>query len=106
MDKAGTYKVVATEPKTPLQKFALWFHQDWYVQYPNFHEGARMYIEQLSSKEKMALASELEAFTKQHQSNTGKGAKNAWLKLGAAHWQKELEILPTLKEWAAMARGK
>ena len=106
MEKEGTYKVVATGQRTPLQKFALWFHQDWYLQYPNFHEGARMYIEQLSSKEKVALANELEAFVTEHQSNTGKGAKNAWLKLGAASWQKELEILPTLQEFVAFARGK
>jgi hypothetical protein len=102
--KPGRPRIVPGKRKqrTELERFALWFHQDWELMYPDFYEGARMYFSQLSGEKKHALRKELSDFIASNAGRRSKSLKRAWFKLGAQAWQSDLVILPALKDFVEM----
>jgi hypothetical protein len=103
MSKLRAYKIVEIpRPKNELSQFARWFHQDWKLEFENFHEGATMYFESLTPERKKLLRSELSEFLEAHPGQSGKGLKRSWLRLGAAGWQRDLDIRDTLGQFVKM----
>ena len=99
MNNSDQYRVVKGEGQSELQKFASWFHQDWKLIFPNFHEGARMYVNDMSSSRRMELKKQLQRFVDANSQSTVDAVKKEWLNLGAQGWQSELDIKITLQEF-------
>ena len=66
-----------------LEQFAMWFHQDWGVLFPDFETAAHAYLRQLSTQRRATLRAELAAFLDEHAGATRGGLLRWWLKLGA-----------------------
>ena len=94
------YKIIKpARPKTELEKFASWFHQDWKLVYKDFYEGARMYASSLSTERKTALRRELSEFVETHRNTSRSVLMASWFKLGAQGWQGKFDIHNTLLDF-------
>ena len=102
MKKDEQYRIVPSESKTELQKFAFWFHQDWELIFSDFYEGAKMYLESLSPSRRSELKSELEQFLDLNANSSPSELKKAWLSLGAQGWQANLDIRKTLWDFVGL----
>ncbi len=88
--------------ESPLQRFAGWFHQDWALLFPDFFEGTRMYVSQLSPMERSQLRAELMMFLEREGAKEESEIRNAWFQLGAQAWQPNLEIVESLRKFTQM----
>lgn len=102
MSQDRSAKAVPKAEKSELQKFASWFHQDWDLIYPNFYEGAQMYLTSLSSRRRVKLSNELQDFLRQYGGEPSKLVLRAWFRLGAEAWPPELEIANTLHDFVRL----
>ncbi len=93
-------KAIETPKLTELEQFASWFHQDWHLFFPDFHQGAAMYVVSLSAARRAALRRELAAFLEEHAGSSSKAILNRWRKLGAQAWDRDLNIKTWLTEVA------
>lgn len=98
------YKIVDTGPKSEIEKFASWFHQDWRLVFPDFYTGAKIYFEEvpLSEDARYVLKQELYRFLDQTEGQDPKEIVQAWFDLGAHAWQCDLDIASTLRDFAEM----
>jgi len=92
--------MVSDRPKTELQKFASWFHQDCALVFSDFDEGARMYVSSLSKERRAMLRTELSAFAASISSARRASAMRRWGKLGAQAWPSEKDIRQALGDLA------
>lgn len=76
-------KVIPTPKLSPLEVFARWFHQDFFLLFPNVEAGGAEYLKQLKESERKDLLLALEALLAEHPGKSEKGLRNAWRKLGA-----------------------
>jgi hypothetical protein len=93
---------VGSHDRSELEQFAAWFHQDWDVMYPDFYEGARAYLADLSPARRGELREELEEFLGRHRHATPREMLEAWFGLGARAWQPGLDISTTLRDFLQM----
>ncbi len=79
------YRIVFPGPKerSELERFAMWFHQDWGLLFVTFEGAAKAYLRQLSAERRATLHAELAAFLDEHAGATRGGLQRRWLKLGA-----------------------
>jgi len=106
MASTSEHQIVPGRERTELEKFASWFHQDWKLVFPNFPEGARMYLSTLPRERKALLHQELSAFLAEHSDDSSSGLKQAWLRLGALGWQSDLDVRETLASFVRMMGGQ
>lgn len=104
MDDIESYRIVPSEPKSELQKFAFWFHQDWKLIFPDFHTGAEMYLSSLSPERKEVLRQALAQFIERNRDADASELIDEWVKLGAQAWQSDLDFLRTLDDFLRMMR--
>jgi len=102
VDNIESYKVVKSEKKSELQKFAMYFHQDWKLVFPDFYTGAEMYLSSIKTEQKVLLKNQLSDFISLHRNSSPAIVKTEWLKLGAQGWQKRLNIIDTLSEFVRL----
>jgi hypothetical protein len=81
--------------------FVLVFGQDWDLLFSSFHEGARRNFAGLPSERKEQLRRELIDFVTTHDGKLEREVVEAWLRLGAQDWPRNLDIRATLREFAA-----
>lgn len=91
--------VKTSEVRSELSRFAVWFHQDWKLLFPDFFSGYQMYVANLSQDRQAALRAELENFLNQNAGMPEQDLKRAWLALGAQAWQANLDVRSTLKKF-------
>lgn len=72
--------------RSPLEQFARWFHQDFFLQFPDVETGGAEYLRSLRESEQHEVLLALEKFIAEHPGQSEKGLRNAWLKLGAEAW--------------------
>jgi hypothetical protein len=76
-------KVVSTPKSSPLEAFARWFHQDFFLLFPNIEAGGAEYLKQLKDSERKEVLLALEALLAEYPGKSEMGLRNAWCKLGA-----------------------
>ena len=91
-------KVISTPKFSPLEAFACWFHQDFFLLFPNVEAGGTEYLKHLKESERKKVFLALEALLAEHPGKSEKDLLNAWRKLGAEAW-------PTRGSTRAMLRG-
>lgn len=96
------YVVVPKKNRSELQTFASWFHQDWELVFPDFYQGAKMYIDSLSTERKKVLKSELIEFINKYIGSNSSEVKRGWLSLGAQAWQSDKDIHKTLNDFVRL----
>jgi hypothetical protein len=79
-------KVVSVPRRSPIERFAESFHQDFRLEFSDVLTGGTIGIEQLSSAERKLLCSELAKFLADHESSSEKALRRAWMKLGVQYW--------------------
>jgi hypothetical protein len=72
--------------RSALENFARWFHQDFFVIFPEIHVGGAAYLSQLSRAQRRSLREELAAFLARHEGGSEKALRRARFKLGADAW--------------------
>jgi len=87
-----------------LNKFAVWFHQDFGLTFENVNIGVDVYLGQISPQSKYNLSCELDSLLAEFPGKDSKGLKNAWLRLGAQWWDKD--EMPTLLAELAKTHNK
>lgn len=95
-------RIVATPPRSELQKFAGWFHQDYTLFFTDFHEGARMYLADLPLERKPVLRRELLAHLETHSGASQEEMLKLWWRLGAGAWPPDLDMKKALREFTEM----
>lgn len=107
MSTLDSYTVIKpASPKTELEQFASWFHQDWKLVFSDFYDGARMYASSLSIARKAALLRELSEFVETHHNASSSALMASWLKLGAQGWERKYDIHKTLLDFVRILSGK
>lgn len=76
--------------QSPLQRFAAWFHQDFFVLFPDVASGGQAYLNQLDDAEREAVRAELQQLLAQYPGKSEAGLRNAWLRLGAEAWPRRV----------------
>jgi hypothetical protein len=79
-------KIVSTPKLSPLEQFAHWFHQDFFLQFPDVQSGGAAYLKQLDETERRQVFAALELLLAEHPDASDKGLRNAWRRLGAVAW--------------------
>ncbi|MDB5973666.1 MAG: hypothetical protein JWR07_426 [Nevskia sp.] len=102
MSLESEYKVVPKQPRSELQEFARWFHQDWQLMYRDFYLGANEYLYGLPGARRKILKAEFGKFLKDNEGATSKKLRGEWFKLGAQAWQPDLVISEALKDFHFM----
>lgn len=74
------------------------FYQDWDLVFPNFLEGAAMYLKGLSPERRALLGSQLDQFLRENDNASPEELKKKWFGLGAEAWQPGLEVRTGLRE--------
>jgi CdiI immunity protein len=75
-------RVVHVPETSALQQFALWFHQDFHVQFPDIESGVVAYFRCLTTAQRQVLRKELAAFLSTHEADSDGILRRAWMKLG------------------------
>ena len=103
MSGSDHYSLISRKKdSSELQKFASWFHQDWEYVYPDFYQGARMYLAPLPPERRMVLRQELQDFISENANASPVVIKKLWLQLGAQGWQSSIDIGDGLQEFLRM----
>jgi len=98
-------KVIAILEPSELQKFALTFHQDFDVEYSNYHEAAQEYISELSPARRGTLLSELREFVSSAEQDPRR-LRQQWLELGVGYCPRDPTVgLSLLAIFLEMLRG-
>ena len=98
-------EVIAILEQSELQRFALTFHQDFDVEYSNYHEAAQEYISELSPARRGTLLSELREFVSTAEQNPRR-LRQQWLELGVGYWPRDPTVgLSLLSDFLEMLRG-
>jgi len=81
-------------PLSELRKFALWFHQDWKLDYGDFRSGLELFLEYVSTptSRRAALAKELREFLDANTNASSKYLTRQWFKLGAGGTDPDQDI--------------
>ncbi|HEY4081752.1 MAG TPA: hypothetical protein VGM81_13755 [Burkholderiaceae bacterium] len=79
-------KAIQSSRLTALEEFASWFHQDFFVLFPNVQSGAAEYLAQLTDSQRHLLLSQLGLFVQANGRASEKAIRRAWFKLGAQAW--------------------
>jgi len=79
-------KVISAPHRSPLERFAAMFHQDFLFQFPDAQTGGAQILRQLSSAQRQLLTAELATFLADHDGSSERALRRAWMKLGAQHW--------------------
>ena len=77
-------------PCGSLIDFAMFFHQDFGIQFKRTEDGIDEYLSYLSKAQKTELKIAIEKFVESLPVRSQRGLKNAWIKLGACYWDKRL----------------
>ena len=104
MDEFDDYVIVPSIPKSELEQFASFFHQDWKLIFPDFHAGAEMYLSSVTNEQKYKLKEQLIQLVENHKDSDQATIKKEWLNLGAQGWQKSLNITDTLNDFVKMMK--
>ena len=91
--------------RSELQKFASWFFQDWELAYSDFHTGAQMHIDALSTKRRATLAIELRDFLHEHTGKTSQELREVWISVGAEAWPRDLHLEEFLEHFIDVLEG-
>jgi hypothetical protein len=99
-DMPPKYTIVPTPPLSELRKFALWFHQDWKLDYGDFRSGLELFLDSVSTStsRRAALAKELREFLDANAAASSKSLTRQWFKLGAGGTDPDQDIRDTLEE--------
>lgn len=73
-----------------LRRFAAWFHQDFFLLFPDVASGGQAYLRQLDDAEREAVRAELRQLLAQYPGKSEAGLRNAWLRLGAEAWPRRV----------------
>lgn len=101
-DKDWDAAVLPSRHRNELQKFALQFHQDWDLVFPDFLQGTAMYLQRIPPTRRMQLKIELGQFMMENENASAADLRSRWVKLGAEAWQPNLDIREGLGEILAM----
>jgi hypothetical protein len=66
-----------------LRGFARWFHQDTIVEFESYDVAADEYLGRIDRESRQQLAGALNELLSENPGRTGRGLRNAWLRLGA-----------------------
>lgn len=94
--------VSSSRERTELERFALWFHQDWRLCFSDIHEGARIYVMGLPANRRAVLRRELLRFLREHTGEPPQALRRLWLKLGAQEWPRGVDVRSILNAFAEM----
>ena len=93
-------RVVATSNKnSALADLASWFHQDFKLMGIEADQWGKEFIKPLSTGERRALRVELLELATAYPGKSGKGLRNAWIRLGAAGWPRSANLRETMDSW-------
>jgi hypothetical protein len=99
-------KVVSSAKVSALEKFARWFHQDFFLHFSDVETGGARYLEQLSVSERQAVLLALQELLTEHRGESEKGLRNAWLKLGVQAWPRRDSTRAILQSFVAQSFGR
>ena len=83
-----------------LTQFAVFFHQDFALGFPDMPSGARVYLRGLSPDRKVVLGREFDTFLTDHRS--AKALRNSWIRLGAGYAPRGDALLKQMQQVAAL----
>jgi hypothetical protein len=98
MAKKQGYRVVSSVPFSELDQFIGSFHQDYGLEFKDFHSGAAMHVEGLSPDRRKSLRAELSAFLAKHKELPPNSLKRVWMKSGAQWCQRGIDMREALNE--------
>jgi len=98
IDPDLNFSVVLSPERSELQEFAMSFHQDWDLVFPDFLEGAAMLLKGLSPERRALLRSQFDQFLRENENASSEELKKKWFGLGAEAWQPGLEVRSGLRE--------
>jgi len=91
---------MADDPRSELEIFAGFFHQDFDLCEEDAYEIARKHFNGISRARRAVLKSELVDLLEFRKSK--KAIRNAWWRLGAASWQSGLDLRAALHDYVDM----
>jgi hypothetical protein len=92
--------VVASSKKTsPLANLASWFHQGFALMGIEPEQWGREFIKSLSAEQRRVLEVELLELVATYPGKSGKGLRNAWIRLGAGYWPRAANLRQTIESW-------
>lgn len=89
----GTKAIRSNVARSEVERFAKWFHQDFYVIFSQITDGVDAYISGLDSAQKRTLKLELLSLLKDNPGKEQKGLRNAWRRLGAQTVPRDLRAV-------------
>jgi hypothetical protein len=94
--------VAASNKKSPLANLASWFHQDFALMGIEPEEWGREFIKSLSADQRRTLKVELLDLGAAYPGKSGKGLRNAWIRLGAAWCPRAAKVQDMIEVWVGM----
>ena len=91
--------VAASHKKSALAELASWFHQDFALMRMDPDQWGKEFIRPLSIAQRRVLRAELLEFSLTYPGKSAKGARNAWIRLGAAGWPRGTDLRKTINLW-------
>jgi hypothetical protein len=91
--------VAASNENSPLRSLASGFHQDLELMGIEPEEWGREFIKSLSSDQRCNLKLESLELAAAHPGKSGKGLRNAWIRLGAQSWPKSADLRGIIQLW-------
>ena len=99
--QTGTPMRVVSTPREEgaLAGLAALFHQDFGLMGKDAAQWGLEHIKSLSAQRRGILKAELQQFLDAHRGTSTKGAKNAWLELGARYWPRSANLREAIELW-------
>jgi hypothetical protein len=94
--------VAAAKKNSPLANLASWFHQDFKLIGIEPEDWGKEFIKSLSMGQRRALKVELLDLAAAYPGKSGKGLRNAWIRLGAQCWPRSADLGRMIVAWVEM----
>jgi hypothetical protein len=85
--------------ESALASLAAWFHQDFNLMGKDAGQWGLEHIKSLSAQRRRILKAELQQFLKAYPGKSTKGARNAWVRLGAQSWPRSADLRAVIEFW-------
>jgi hypothetical protein len=82
-----------------LANLASWFHQDFALMGIEPEDWGKEFIKSLSMEQTRVLRVELQELQTAYPGKSGKGLRNAWIRLGAAVWPRSANLRQAIESW-------